>query len=115
MREHEKVYQTFCDNTKLTFYVNAFAILIIFICIIGPIQLSSFTNISIRFLLVALLSYSLYINIISSQSLWNIDNIFTNSNLATVRNNFLLNSVFSLFIFVFILYIIIDFFYSQSV
>ena len=116
---YQKIYQDFCNNTKSTFYINALAILLVFLFIIVPSSSSdvasslkpssSFTNIIARLLVVGLLSYSLYTNLVSSNSLLDIDNIFTSPSLAIVRNNFLLNSVFSLLILSFIVYIFYDF------
>ena len=113
---YQKLYQDFCNNTKSTFYINALAILIVFLFIILPTQSSqldsssnTFTNIFARLLIIGLLSYSLYTNIISSNSLLDIDNIFTSPSLAIVHNNFLLNSLFSLLIMSFIVYMLYDF------
>lgn len=107
---YQKIYQGFCNNTKTTFYLNASAILLIFIFLLGPVETSGFTNFMIRMVVLFILSYSLYVNIISSKSLFTIENIFTNSSLAIVRNNFLLNSTFSLFIFGLVVYLFLDFF-----
>ena len=117
---YQQIYQDFCNNTKSTFYINAVAILLIFLFIIVPTQSSdlvtslkpstnTFTNVIARLLIIGLLSYSLYTNIVSSNSLLDIDSIFTSPSLAIVRNNFLLNSVFSLLILSFIVYIFYDF------
>ena len=116
---YQKIYQDFCNNTKSTFYINAIVILLVFIFIIVPSPSSdvtsslkpssSFTNILARLLIIGLLSYSLYTNIVSSNSLLDIDNIFTSPSLAIVRNNFLLNSLFSLLVLSFIVYIFYDF------
>ncbi len=107
----QKIYQGFCDDTKTSFYLNAGAILLIFLFMMGPLQSSGFTNIVARLVIIALLSYSLYITIISSNSLLNIESIFVNPSLAIVRNNFLLNVGFSLFLLVFVLYLLHGFFY----
>ena len=108
---YQKIYQGFCDSTKKTFYVNAVAILLIFIFMMTPTESSSrFTNVIARMAIISLLSYSLYINIVSSKSLWDIESIFVNSNLAIVRNNFILNSVFSLSILAFIVFLVDGFF-----
>ena len=107
---YQKIYQGFCDNTKTTFYLNASAIMLIFIFLLGPMQTYGFTNILIRLVIILILSYSLYMNIMSSKSLLDIENIFTNSSLAIVRNNFLLNSIFSLSILGVVVYLFCDMF-----
>jgi len=107
----QKIYQGFCDDTKTSFYLNASAILLIFLFMMGPFQTTGFTNIVARVIIILLLSYSLYINIISSNSLLHIESIFVNPSLAIVRNNFLLNIGFSLFLLVFVLYLLYGFFY----
>ncbi len=108
---YQKIYQGFCDNTKTSFYLNAFAILLIFLFMVGPMQTTGITNIFARLLIISLLSYSLYTNIISSNSLLNIESVFVNPSLAIVRNNFLLNVAFSIMILVFILYLITGIFW----
>ena len=108
---YQKIYQGFCDNTKTSFYLNAFAILLIFLFMIGPMQTTGFTNIIARLLIISLLSYSLYTNVISSNSLLSIESVFVNPSLAIVRNNFLLNVAFSIMMLVFILHIITGIFW----
>ena len=107
----QKIYQGFCDDTKTSFYLNAGAILLIFLFMLGPLQTTGFTNIIARLIVVLLLGYSLYITMISSNSLLHIEGIFANPSLAIVRNNFLLNVGFSLFLLVFVLYLLYGFFY----
>ena len=107
----QKIYQGFCDNTKTSFYLNAGAILLIFLFMMGPLQSSGFTNIVARLIIIALLSYSLYINTISSNTLLHIEGMFANPSLAIVRNNFLLNVIFSIFLLMFVLYLLYGFFY----
>lgn len=107
---YQQIYQGFCDNTKTTFYLNASAILLIFVFLFGPLQTDRFANILVRVLIIYILSYSIYINIISSKSLLDVENIFTNSSLAIVRNNFLLNSTFSLVILGLVVYLFVDIF-----
>ena len=108
---YQKIYQGFCDNTKTSFYLNAFAILLIFLFMIGPMQTTGFTNIIARLLIISLLSYSLYTNVISSNSLLSIESVFVNPSLAIVRNNFLLNVAFSIMMLVFILHLIAGIFW----
>lgn len=108
---YQEIYQGFCDNTKTTFYLNAFAILLIFMFMMGPMQTSGFTEIIARALIITLLSYSLYTNIVSSNSLLNINSIFVNPSLAIVRDNYVLNIVYSLSILAFIMYLLYGFFY----
>jgi hypothetical protein len=103
---YQKIYQGFCDNTKTSFYLNAFAILLIFLFMVGPMQTTWITHTLARLLIISLLSYSLYTNVISSNSLLNIESVFVNPSLAIVKNNFLLNVAFSIMIFVFILHLI---------
>ena len=108
---YQQIYQGFCDNTKTSFFLNAFAILLIFLFLLGPMQTTGVTHVIARLLIISLLSYSLYTNVISSNSLLSIKSIFVNPSLAIVRNNFLLNVIFSLVIFVFVLYLLSGFVY----
>ena len=107
---YNKIYQEFCDNTKNTFYLNIVSILLIFLFILSPIKITGFIGLLLKLIIISILSYSLYITINSSNSLLDIDNIFTNPNLATVRNNYILNLVFSTVVGILIFYIIYGFF-----
>lgn len=106
---YKQIYQDFSDDTKTTFYLNTGAILLIFLFLLGPMKSDGFTNMLARLLIVSLLSYSLHTNIMSSKALLNIDNIFVSPSLALVRNNFLLNVVFSFIMFLFIIYLLSGF------
>lgn len=101
---YTKVYQDFCDNTKITFYLNTVSILLILFFIIGPMKQEGIKHYIIQIIVITLLSYSLYINVLSSASLLEIKNMFINPNLAIVRNNFALNALFSIIVFLFIVY-----------
>jgi len=105
---HTKVYQDFCDNTKITFYLNTVSILLILFFVIGPLKQEGLKHYIIQIIGIALLSYSLYINVVSSASLLEIKNMFVNPNLAIVRNNFALNTLFSIIVFLFIIYMSIN-------
>jgi len=74
-------------------------------------QTTGITHVMARLVIISLISYSIYTNIVSSNSLLSIKNIFVNPSLAIVRNNFLLNIVFSLAMFMFVLYILSGFVY----
>tara|TARA_R110002020_G_scaffold238575_4_gene451113 strand:+ start:284 stop:619 length:336 start_codon:yes stop_codon:yes gene_type:complete len=111
MNDYKKIYQGFCDDTKTTFYVNTFAILLIFLFLLGPMKTSGFMGYIIRVVIILLFSYSVYINVISSNSLLNIENIFFNSDLAIVRNNFILNILYIILLVIFIFYLFSGFLY----
>ena len=108
---YQQIYQGFCDSTKTSFYLNALAILLVFLFLLGPMQTTGITHVMARLVIISLISYSIYTNIVSSNSLLSIKNIFVNPSLAIVRNNFLLNIVFSLAMFMFVLYILSGFVY----
>ena len=111
---YTKVYQDFCDNTKVTFYLNSISILLVFLFVIGPFKQTGFKNYLIQLAIILLLLYSLYINVISSSSLFEIKNLFINPDLAIVRNNFALNCVFTICIFLFTVYLFGNMFSSQE-
>lgn len=111
---YTKLYQDFCDNTKVTFYLNSTSILLLFLFVIGPFKQTGFKNYLIQLAIILLLLYSLYINVISSSSLFEIKNLFINPDLAIVRNNFALNCLFTICIFLFIVYLSINMISSQD-
>lgn len=98
------LYQQFCDDTKISFYLNISAIVLIFIFLLREKK----SNIA-RTIIIIIFGICLLINIKSSYSLldWkNISNLFLNSSLAEVRNNILLNLLYCIVVFVFIIYLI---------
>ena len=78
---------------------------LIFFFLLGPMKTSGITGGLIRLIIIIILSYSLYITINSANSLLNIDNMFVNPNLASVRTNYLLNLLLCVSIGLLILYI----------
>ena len=106
-----KTYQSFCDNTKNVFYYITICILSIFIFIISPFKVEGYKYYTIRLFIITLLSYSLYILFTNSKALFNIEHLFTDPNLETIRNNCLLNIVFIFSLSFFICFIIRDIFY----
>ena len=100
----ENIYQTFCDNTKNTFYLNAVAIILLLVLAFTQSSINIFINFALRLSILFLFMYSIYITFASSKLLLGVGNIFTNSNLAIVRNSFLLNNVFCLILVIFILW-----------
>lgn len=108
---YNKIYQGFCDDTKTTFYLNTFAILLIFLFMLGPMKSDGFIGYLTRLIIISLLAYSVYINVNSSNSLLNIENIFFNSDLAIVRNNFILNILYIILIILVIFYLCYGFLY----
>ena len=55
MNDYKKIYQGFCDDTKTTFYLNTFAILLIFLFLLGPMKTSGFMGYLIRMVIILLL------------------------------------------------------------
>lgn len=108
---HEKIYHNFCDNTKTTFYLNLSAILLIFVFVLGPFNTNWFTQLLCRLLIVSILSYSLYITVYSSNTLLEIENMFTNPDLATIRSNYALNMIFSVVMMSTVIYLVYGFVY----
>lgn len=98
------LYQQFCDDTKMSFYLNILAIILIFVFLLREKK----SNIA-RTIIIIIFGTCLLINIKSSYSLleWkNISNLFLNPSLAELRNNILLNLVYCVLVFIFIIYLI---------
>lgn len=107
---YNSLYQKFCDDTKTSFYLNIGAIILILIFLIGKQR--SFTSHIARLIVILLLGICLYLNIKSSSSLLdrkNIGNLIFNPSLAELRNNLLLNIVYCILMFIFIVYLVGDF------
>ena len=102
---YKSIYNDFSEGTKNTFYLNIISIVLIFFFLLGPMKTNGITGGLIRLVIIITLSYSLYITISSSNSLLNIDNMFVNPNLASVRTNYFLNLFLCVSIGLLILYI----------
>lgn len=102
---YKSIYNDFSEGTKNTFYLNIISIVLIFFFLLGPMKTNGITGGLIRLVIIITLSYSLYITINSSNSLLNIDSMFVNPNLASVRTNYFLNLLLCVSIGLLILYI----------
>jgi hypothetical protein len=103
------LYQKYCDDTKISFYLNIAVIILIFIFLMGK-QTSSSEQIS-RLIVILLLFFCIYLNVKSSTSLldWkNIGSLLLNPSLAELRNNLLLNFLYCMLMFLFIIYLVGD-------
>ena len=106
----QSIFQDYCDTTKTTFFLNITAILLIFIFILSPVKLIGYKQYIGKMLIVMLLGYSLYISVTSSYSLFSINDILENGSLGTAKYNLLLNALFCICLFIFIVYIVKYFF-----
>ncbi len=107
---YKTIYINFSEGIQNTFYLNIFAIVLIFFFILGPIQINSINRIIIKLIIISTLLYSFYTTINSSNSLLTIDNMFIDPNLSSIMINYLLNLVLCLSMGLLILYIIYDIF-----
>ena len=101
---YKSIYNDFSEGAKNTFYLNIISIVLIFFFLLGPMKTTGITGGLIRLIIMIILSYSLYITINSSNSLLNIENIFVNPNLASVRTNYILNIILCVSIGLLIMY-----------
>jgi len=102
---NKSIFQDFCDNTKTTFILNILAILMVFLTVLNPLNLSQFKQGIGKLIIIILLGYSLYITISSSYNLFNLKHLFNTSYLGTVRYNLLLNLVYCILIVCFAFYV----------
>ena len=104
------LYQNFCDDTKTSFYLNIAAIAIIFLLLTR--KQNTVTSHIGRLITIILLVACLLINIRSSSSLldWkNMGSLLLNPSLAEIRTNLLLNCVYCILVFIFIVYLVGEF------
>lgn len=104
------LYQNFCDDTKTSFYLNIAAIAIIFLLLTR--KQNTFSSHIGRLITIILLGVCLLINIRSSSRLldWkNMGSLLLNPSLAEIRNNLLLNCVYCILVFIFIVYLVGEF------
>jgi len=104
------LYQNFCDDTKTSFYLNIAVIILILIFLTR--KQNAFSSHIGKLIIIILLGACLLINIRSSSSLldWkNIGSLLLNPSLAEIRNNLLLNCVYCILVFIFIVYLVGEF------
>ena len=104
------LYQNFCDDTKTSFYLNIAVIILILIFLTR--KQNAFSSHIGKLIIIILLGACLLINIRSSSSLldWkNMGSLLLNPSLAEIRNNLLLNCVYCILVFIFIVYLVGEF------
>ena len=104
------LYQKFCDDTKTSFYLNIVAIILIFVFLIG--NQKTYSSHMARLIIILLLGLGIYLNLKSSASLLNVNNmgdLLLNPSLAEIRNNLLLNLLYCVLVIIFIFYLVGDF------
>jgi len=107
MKQTNELYQDFCDKTKMTFYVNIVVIILIFLFILGNFNV--FFSTITKIIIIILFVFSLYITINSSFTIFNnTENILDISYLEQIKNNIILNVIYCIIIFFFIIYFLRD-------
>jgi hypothetical protein len=104
------LYQKFCDDTKTSFYLNIIVIILVLVFLVG--NQKTFSSHLSRLIIILLLGLAIYINIKSSVSLFdvnNIGNLLLNPSLVELRNNLLLNMLYCVLVIIFIFYLVRDF------
>jgi hypothetical protein len=106
-----KKYKSFCNDTKIAYYLNIIAIILILLFFIR--RESPNNSYFSKIIIILLLSACLCINVKSSFSIlqWkHMGNIFLNPYYGELKNNILLNLLYCIGLFCFITYLFSSFF-----
>jgi hypothetical protein len=106
----QKAMYNYSDKTKNICSILTIILMLIIVFIISPFQLTGVKSGLLKLLIVSILGYTLYINFSAIKDLANINGLFTKSNLSTIRNNVILSCIFSAFILLLALYVLITLF-----
>ena len=105
-----KIFSTYNDNTKHICTINIVSFISILI-VISPLNIHFLIKLLIKLLIITLLLYSVKINYHATKNLFNIDNIFSNSSLASIRNNMCISFFYTFLIFILAIYVFINIFF----
>lgn len=98
---------SYIENTKNTCFYIIFSMFLIFVFIFGPLNRFILTSLIGKIIIIAVLSYALYQNNISTMSFSKLTKTnFTEGPWSTIKTNIICSHVFSLFILFLILKII---------
>lgn len=101
-------YQGFCNDTKLSYYLNISAIMLILMFFLGRENTNTNANYFARIIIILLFSICLCINVKSSLSIleWNnMGKLFLNPSYNELKINILLNILYCIGLFFFITYL----------
>jgi len=98
--------KNYFDNTKFICVTITISLLLILFSIIIPINIYKPLLILIKLLVIYILSVALYKNTIETNTLVNnIDDVFKDPRLSSIKNNMILSYVLSFVIFILLFYI----------
>jgi len=107
----QTVLHTFSDNTKYVCTLTILGLFLIIILIISPLNIIGWILNMGKLVIILLLGYALYYNFNETHSfLKSVEGIFDNPELIGIRNNMLLSHIFSLFILILIIYVVVTIF-----
>jgi hypothetical protein len=104
--------KNYFDNTKFICITITISLLLIIFSIIMPLNIYKPLLIIIKLFIIYILMIALYKNTIETNNLINnIDDIFKDPSLSSIKNNMIISYILSFVIFVLVLYIIKSLFY----
>ena len=104
-----KIFTLYNDNTKHVCTINIISFILILL-IISPLNVGFFSKLIIKIIVVALLLYTANINYQATKNLFNIDNIFSNQSLASIRNNMCVSFLYTFLMIILAIYVFINIF-----
>jgi hypothetical protein len=103
--------QNYLDNSKITCGLTIFALLIIFIAMISPLNIMGWKLYLCKVFVLLILAYVIYkIFCTTTDIIINTKDLFTNISLISLRNNMMLSYFYTLIIAILFIYICITLF-----
>lgn len=109
-REILDIFSKYNDNTKYICFLNVIAFLLIII-VTSPLNIGFFTKLLLNLTIISLLIYSITTNYNATKKLFNINNIFSNPYLASIRNNMCISFFYTFLMSLLVFYVFINIFF----
>ena len=104
------IFSKYNDNTKYICFLNVITFLLI-ILVISPINVGFFTKLLLNLIILYLLIYSIKTNYNATKNLYNINNIFSNPSLASIRNNMCISFFYTFLMTLLAFYVFFNIFF----
>ncbi len=104
------IFSKYNDNTKNICFLNSIAFLLILI-VISPLNIGFFTKLFLNIIILYLLFYCIKTNYFATINLYNINDIFSNPSLASIRNNMCISFIYTFLMSLLAFYFLINIFF----
>lgn len=99
------------DKSKITCLLNIFSLTLILVFFFFPFNKDGILGFFLKSIILLSLGTTLYLQVISSDELLNVNQLFSSETTINERNQFLFSSLFSVILLLFILFIVKQLFF----